>query len=200
MQSWVFFTELAPKPAQSESCNVSTRTLLLKDLRQKGLNFAMQGSQRPSLSNMCWWCGNPLCGLCSIITCMCRPVKKKYDELPLWAQCLVSFIFVGIPCSSPPLSWPTSWIASTTDKQLLPPSPLSSSFFANPSCFPPLPAREHADSGRLARAAGAGRSSLDSGGEDAAGSGRGPSDPPLDLWSLCHGRPLHILEGLLVQY
>ena len=46
---------------------------------------------------MCWWCGNPLCGLCSIITCMCRPVNKKYDELPLWAQCLVSFVFVGIP-------------------------------------------------------------------------------------------------------
>ena len=28
---------------------------------------------------------------------MCRPVNKKYDELPLWAQCLVSFVCVGIP-------------------------------------------------------------------------------------------------------
>ena len=28
---------------------------------------------------------------------MCRPVNKKYDELPLWAQCLVSFVFVVIP-------------------------------------------------------------------------------------------------------
>ena len=35
--------------------------------------------------------------MCSIITCMCRPVNKKYDELPLWAQCLVSFVCVGIP-------------------------------------------------------------------------------------------------------
>lgn len=45
---------------------------------------------------MCW-CGNPLCGLCSIVTCLCRPVMRKYDTLPLWAQCLVSFVFVGIP-------------------------------------------------------------------------------------------------------
>ena len=45
---------------------------------------------------MCW-CGNPLCGLCSIITCLCRPVIKKYETLPLWAQCVVLFIFVGIP-------------------------------------------------------------------------------------------------------
>ena len=42
-------------------------------------------------------CGNPLCGLCSIVTCMCRPVMRQYDALPLWAQCVFSFTFVGIP-------------------------------------------------------------------------------------------------------
>ena len=45
---------------------------------------------------MCW-CGNPLCGICSIITCLCRPVIQKYDTLLLWAQCIVLFVFVGIP-------------------------------------------------------------------------------------------------------
>ena len=45
---------------------------------------------------MCW-CGNPLCGLCSIVTCLCQPVMQKYETLPLWAQLLLSFIVVGIP-------------------------------------------------------------------------------------------------------
>ena len=33
----------------------------------------------------------------SVITCLCRPVMLKYDTLPMWAQCLVSFVCVGIP-------------------------------------------------------------------------------------------------------
>jgi len=39
-----------------------------------------------------------LCGMCSLVTYMCRPVNRTYEALPIWAQGLVSFIFVGIPC------------------------------------------------------------------------------------------------------
>ena len=39
-----------------------------------------------------------LCGMCSLAACMGRPCNKTYDALPIWAQGLVSLIFVGIPC------------------------------------------------------------------------------------------------------
>ena len=29
--------------------------------------------------------------------CLCRPCNKTYDALPIWAQGLISFIFIGIP-------------------------------------------------------------------------------------------------------